>query len=63
MHKQFPPKPVLPIIIQFLGIIVEHDKLDGPQNVVEQGWVKELVKVLSERPGIAGGLKLLVSPY
>ncbi|KAJ2918973.1 hypothetical protein MD484_g1457, partial [Candolleomyces efflorescens] len=54
-------KPVLPIIIQFLGIIVEHDKLDGPQNVVEQGWVKEFLKVLSERPGTAGGLKILVT--
>jgi hypothetical protein len=43
-----------------LGITVEHDKPDGPQSVVEQGWVKELVKVLSERPGIAGGLEPLV---
>ncbi|KAJ2930964.1 hypothetical protein H1R20_g6129, partial [Candolleomyces eurysporus] len=53
------PKPVLPIIIQFLGVIVEHDKPDGPQSVVELGWTKELTKTLSERPAIAGGLEPL----
>ncbi|RXW23525.1 hypothetical protein EST38_g2352 [Candolleomyces aberdarensis] len=54
------PKPVLPIILRFLGVIVEHDKPDGPQSVVELGWTKELTKTLSERPAIAGGIEPLV---